>query len=132
MTIKTRRAYERRIQELENQLALNSKKMYGRDLNEQIARIITRVMDVNAAEFRATICGEVMVLAGMISAEALIRADEAWRDALAKSHAHTEAECIDDDILDTTEIADQTDSVYVDQIPSELLDTVAVADENNV
>ena len=132
MTIKTRRAYERRIQELENQLALNSKKIYGRDLNEQIARIITRVMDVNAAEFRATICGEVMVLAGMISAEALIRADEAWRDALAKSHAHTEAECVDDDISDTTEIADQTDSVYVDQIPSELLDTASATDENSV
>lgn len=128
MMRKTRRAYEKRIQELEQQLALNSVKIYGRDLNEQIARIITRVMDVDASKFRATISGEVMVLAGMISPETLIRADEAWHNALANARVPSESDTVEDSV---TDIIDTGDDISDDKIPSELLDTTLAADNND-
>lgn len=127
MMRKTRRAYEKRIQELEQQLALNSIKIYGRDLNEQIARIITRVMDVDSSEFRATISGEVMVLAGMISPETLIRADEAWHNALANVRIPSESDATKEDVVD---VINASDDMSDDKIPSELLDTALTTDDN--
>ena len=127
MMRKTRRAYEKRIQELEQQLALNLTNVYGRDLNEQIARIITRVMDVDSSEFRATISGEVMVLAGMISPETLIRADEAWHNALANARVPSESDATEEDVVD---VINTSDDMGDDKIPSELLDTTLTTNNN--
>lgn len=82
MIFKTRHAYERRIKELEEQLTqmtLSAKKVQGRDIDSQIARIIDCIMSTDAENFRTSVVGEVMVLAGMISADTLLLADRTWR-----------------------------------------------------
>lgn len=127
MMFKTRRAYERRIKELEDQITqmtLPAKKIQGRAIDVQIARIIDCTMSTNAENFRTSVVGEVMVLAGMISADTLLLADRTWRD---RAFAPTPVEnsdfekAVDEITAESNDESDDPDDEAEGRIPDELL-----------
>lgn len=127
MMFKTRRTYERRIKELEDQITqmtLSAKKIQGRDIDTQIARIIDCTMSTNAENFRTSVVGEVMVLAGMISADTLLLADRTWR---SRAFAPTSAEnsdfekAVDEITAENDDESDDPDDEAEGRIPDELL-----------
>lgn len=128
MTLKTRRMYEQRIKELEDQLTqmtLSAKKTRGRDIDTQIARIIDCTMSTSAENFRTSVVGEVMVLAGMISADTLLLADRAWRSRAFAPPPVEKSDfeaAVDEITAETDTEAGDLDDDTEGRIPDELLE----------